>query len=117
MKTNFAKHYKFCLSKKAFILVFSFCTVVLLTAAAFAISQNASAIEESINEALPNFYMQLKVEGPGRIQKDSIDAFGGGKVYVSDRSILNTESGSGTLHYHDSCSAFPNDKAVFDGWY
>lgn len=117
MKTNIARHYKFSLSKKAKFLVFSVFAFVLLTAAAFAISQNASAIEESINEAVPNFYMDLKVEGPGTIQKDSIDAFSGGKVFVTDYTTLNTESGSGTLHYSDSCSAFPNNKSVFDGWY
>ena len=72
MKTNFARHYKFSLSKKAVFFISTVCTVLLLAGIAFAISQNASANDEGVyTDAEPNFTIQLKVEGDGQISRSS----------------------------------------------
>ena len=102
MKTNFASHYKFSLSKKLLFLISAIFTTLLLAGTAFAISQMATADEKNVSEPVSNYTVLIQVEGPGKVDASSYAGYHIGQVYVRGTTLYIEET-EGTLRKQDTC--------------
>ena len=98
MKTKFASHYKFTLSKKLLFLISAIFTMLLLAGTAFAISQNASASNEGSNEVVPNYSFDVSAvnENPGdggTVSKGNLSGAGTGRVRANGKKLESMSVG------------------------